>query len=269
MADGQAVCPQCGMGPLSPDGRWMWDGTQWVPAAAPPPPQPPQPPPPPGPAYPGSPLPYGGSPYGGSPYGGSPYGGSPYGGPPSSGTNGLAIASLVLGILWLSGIGSLLAVIFGHVSKRQIQERNEGGNGLATAGLILGYIGLAGAFFFILVVAGAISVFNSQLSSTHAAFVRSDLRNAATAEESYLVDHGVYTNQVSDLYNEGFIAISQAHLALGFDSTRGYCIAGSYDGQGSWYLYDSEAGGLSLTTYGSVSEAESACSDPAMSFAGL
>lgn len=35
-------------------------------------------------------------------------------------TNGLAIASLVLGILWLSGLGSFLALIFGYISKRQI-----------------------------------------------------------------------------------------------------------------------------------------------------
>lgn len=60
-------------------------------------------------------------------------------------TNGLAIASMVLGIVWLYWIGSILAVIFGHVARRQIRNSNarQGGDGLAVAGLTLGYIGVA------------------------------------------------------------------------------------------------------------------------------
>src|SRR5665647_184880 len=41
--------------------------------------------------------------------------------PPSTGTNGMAIASLVLGIVWLWGLGSLLALIFGVIGKNQIE----------------------------------------------------------------------------------------------------------------------------------------------------
>jgi hypothetical protein len=61
-------------------------------------------------------------------------------------TNGLAVASLVLGILWLGGIGAILAVIFGHSAKRQIavSEGTQSGRGLAVAGLVLGWIGVAG-----------------------------------------------------------------------------------------------------------------------------
>ncbi|MGI9621396.1 MAG: DUF4190 domain-containing protein [Acidimicrobiales bacterium] len=64
---------------------------------------------------------------------------------PASGTNGLAIASLVLGIVWVYWIGSILAVIFGHVAKRQLKQpgNSQGGSGLATAGLVLGYVGIA------------------------------------------------------------------------------------------------------------------------------
>lgn len=61
---------------------------------------------------------------------------------PVAKTNGLAIASLVLGIVWLMGLGSLLAVIFGHVSLRQVSLTGEQGRGMAIAGLVLGYIGL-------------------------------------------------------------------------------------------------------------------------------
>jgi hypothetical protein len=59
------------------------------------------------------------------------------------GTNGLAIAALVLGILWVYWVGSILAVIFGHVALSQIHRSRQGGRGLAIAGLVLGYVGLA------------------------------------------------------------------------------------------------------------------------------
>jgi len=58
-------------------------------------------------------------------------------------TNGLAIASMVLGIVWIWWIGSVLAVIFGFVSLKQIKERDEGGRGMAIAGLVLGLVGVA------------------------------------------------------------------------------------------------------------------------------
>lgn len=62
---------------------------------------------------------------------------------PSSGTNGLAIASMVLGILWLYWVGSILAVIFGHIALSQLKRSQQGGRGMAIAGLVLGYIGIA------------------------------------------------------------------------------------------------------------------------------
>ena len=66
-------------------------------------------------------------------------------GPQGARTNGLAIASLVLGILWICYLGSILAVIFGHVALSQIKKSNgtQTGGGLAIAGLVLGYLGIA------------------------------------------------------------------------------------------------------------------------------
>lgn len=91
----------------------------------PPPPQsPPQYPPPPYPGYPQYP---------------------PYGQPPGYQArtyNGLAIASMVLGILWLYWVGSILALVFGYVAKRQIRERDQLGSGMATAGIVLGWVGV-------------------------------------------------------------------------------------------------------------------------------
>lgn len=59
------------------------------------------------------------------------------------GRNSLALASIVLAVLWIGGLGSLLAVISGRMAKRQIRNRREGGEGLATAGIALGVVGLA------------------------------------------------------------------------------------------------------------------------------
>jgi hypothetical protein len=65
-------------------------------------------------------------------------------------TNGLAIAGLVLGILWLYWIGSVLALVFGYVAKNQIDGSNgtQGGRGMAIAAIVLGWVGVA-AFLII------------------------------------------------------------------------------------------------------------------------
>jgi Domain of unknown function (DUF4190) len=70
------------------------------------------------------------------------YGQPPYQAPR---TNGMAIASLVLGIVWICGLGSILALIFGLVAKNQIRDSRgmQQGDGLATAGIVLGAIGVA------------------------------------------------------------------------------------------------------------------------------
>lgn len=74
-------------------------------------------------------------------------------------TNGLAIASLVLGIVWIYWLGSLLAVIFGHVALSQIGNSAgaQSGRGLAIAGVVLGYIGV-GIFLLLLVVGMSLGV---------------------------------------------------------------------------------------------------------------
>jgi hypothetical protein len=68
-------------------------------------------------------------------------------------TNGLAIAALVLGILWVGWLGSVLAIIFGHVAVSQINGSggSQGGKGMAIAGLVLGYVGIA-VFLIVFVI---------------------------------------------------------------------------------------------------------------------
>jgi hypothetical protein len=62
-------------------------------------------------------------------------------------TNGMAIASLVLGIVALVGgscVTALPGVILGHMALRQIDASGgtQGGRGMAIGGLVTGYIAL-------------------------------------------------------------------------------------------------------------------------------
>ena len=67
----------------------------------------------------------------------------PYPYPPARTTNGMAIASMVLGIVWVYWIGSVLALIFGYVALNEIRRTKQAGEGMAVAGIVLGWIGVA------------------------------------------------------------------------------------------------------------------------------
>jgi Domain of unknown function (DUF4190) len=98
------------------------------------------------------------------PQAGDPWFGTVDADPPvSRRTNTLAIASLVLGVVWCGGIGSVLAVILSAQARRSIRGSGgtESGEGLATAGLVLGIVGIVGAVLTtLLVVAFAITANN-------------------------------------------------------------------------------------------------------------
>jgi hypothetical protein len=66
-------------------------------------------------------------------------------------TNGMAVASLILGILWIWWLGSLLALIFGYAGKNQIDRSGgqESGRGMAIAGIVLGWVGVATLVLFL------------------------------------------------------------------------------------------------------------------------
>lgn len=90
------------------------------------------------------------------------YQGTPGVGGPGT-TNGMAIAALVCGIVQFAGfwlLGTIPAIVFGHVARKQIRQTGEQGAGLALAGMILGYVGLAlsiiGAILFTILVAWSV-----------------------------------------------------------------------------------------------------------------
>ena len=65
---------------------------------------------------------------------------------------------MVLGILWLYWIGSILAVIFGHVALSQIRKNPSiQGRGMAVAGVVLGWVGL-GVLLIVLIVGVSVGI---------------------------------------------------------------------------------------------------------------
>jgi hypothetical protein len=82
-------------------------------------------------------------------------GGPGYAGPK---TNGFAIAALVCGIAQFFGIwllGTIPAIVFGHLARKQIRQRNDQGAGLALAGLILGYVGIVLTVIVVILIIAA------------------------------------------------------------------------------------------------------------------
>jgi hypothetical protein len=84
------------------------------------------------------------------------------GGPgyPATRTNSLAIAALVCGIAQFVGfwlLGTIPAIILGHVARRQIRQTGEQGAGMATAGLVLGYIGVALTIVFVIAIVALVA----------------------------------------------------------------------------------------------------------------
>lgn len=161
-------------------------------------------------------------------------------------THGSAIGSLVLGILWLGGVGSLIGLVLGVRAKREIDQSAGllGGRGIAVAGIVLGWIGLAGALLTaaLLVFAGA--VVESQSEKSARAQMESAVKNAATAEESYLTSNPAYSSSVDDLeQEEGLFYSSQVVLEIEADGSNGYCIEASHENlPGEIIRYDSDEG---------------------------
>jgi len=98
------------------------------------------------------------------PYAGDPYQGTAYSQLPPK-TNALAVISLVLSIIWVAGLGAVLAVIFGFVARSQISKSNgrQKGLGVATAGIVVGFVGVAGA---IVLIIGVVLVSSSGQSAS-------------------------------------------------------------------------------------------------------
>lgn len=76
---------------------------------------------------------------------GVPYPGG-YGPPmtPPAGTNSLAVFSMVASVVGLlCGVGSIIGIVLGVISLKQIKSTGQQGHGLAVAGILVGAVSLA------------------------------------------------------------------------------------------------------------------------------
>jgi hypothetical protein len=122
-------------------------------------------------------------------------------------TSGMAIGSLVCGLLPFFILTPIAAVVLGHVALSQI-KRSAGrlkGSGMAIAGLVLGY-GVV-AFIPIILIIAAIAIPNVMRAriAANEASAAASVRTVYTAEAMYYSTYGDkgYTCNLSDLKESG------------------------------------------------------------------
>ncbi|MEU0520602.1 DUF4190 domain-containing protein [Streptosporangium sp. NPDC006007] len=108
--------------------------------------------------------------------------------PPPPRTSGLAVASMILGIFWMFGLASLLAVIFGHVAISNIRTTRAKGKGMAITGVTLGYVGLVMMLLFV-----AIPVFVSGSADNAPAAIATESSNSNSNEDEGAEDETATT----------------------------------------------------------------------------
>ncbi|MHB8450089.1 MAG: prepilin-type N-terminal cleavage/methylation domain-containing protein [Mycobacteriales bacterium] len=138
---------------------------------------------------------------------------------------------------------------------RKAMEQKEEGFTLIELLVVIIIIGILAAI--------AIPVFLSQRTKGYDASVKSDLRNTATAEETYLTDNPTSYGSAALLAQNNLVkAISNGNTVnVYYNAAQDYCLVGGNVNSTNWFLYDSGAGGLSTTLFSSAANALAKCSD--------
>lgn len=126
--------------------------------------------------------------------------------------------------------------MFSIINKRT-QLRSEGGFTLIELLVVIIIIAILAAI--------AIPMYLSQREKGWESNAKSDLRNAAVAQESYFTDNDAYTdNSGGELEDEGFNPSADVTLTVESADATSYCMQASHDSGGSAWTFDS-ADGLS------------------------
>ena len=132
---------------------------------------------------------------------------------------------------------------------RKAQEEREGGFTLIELLVVIIIIGILAAI--------AIPVFLNQRQKGYDAQAKSDLRNAATAEETYMTDNNQYSTDVGTAaanlvqYKKspnagaitGYMTDAAGAKVAGATGTNGYCLESTSD-SGKVFHYNSVLGGI-------------------------
>jgi type IV pilus assembly protein PilA len=124
---------------------------------------------------------------------------------------------------------------------RKAQTENEGGFTLIELLVVIIIIGILAAI--------AIPVFLNQRQKGYDAQAKSDLRNLATLQESYLTDYSTYAADTAALATAGlnFKASPNATTTVnGITGATGFCLK-SVSTSGKTFWYSSTGGGVSST----------------------
>jgi len=122
----------------------------------------------------------------------SPAAPQPPGAPPPE-TSGMAVGSLICGILFVFFPAAITAVVLGHISRSEIR-RSAGrlkGDGMALAGLILGYVGISVIPILIIAAIALPNLLRSRIVANEASAVGS-LRALNTAAVTFSTQCGGY-----------------------------------------------------------------------------
>ncbi len=113
---------------------------------------------------------------------------------------------------------------------RKMQEENEGGFTLIELLVVIIIIGILAAI--------AIPVFLNQRKKGYDAQAKSDLRNAATLEETYLTDYSVYNDQTAIAFQK---STNTSAIVATFSGSTSYKLS-NYSDSGIQWCYDSTSG---------------------------
>ncbi len=99
-----------------------------------------------------------------------------------------------------------------------------------------------------ILVAISIPQFAAYRKRGYTAQVRSDLRNAATAQEAYLVDTSNYSDTLSGLTFRGFVQQSDVNLGVVGTSAGGFLLTAAHNNcaSGQW-VFDPGVSGSSIS----------------------